>query len=130
MNAVNTYALRRLYAYAETDTWPTFKKGWLNRLIKLTKVTAIIIATVLIIVLAWICQQIYSARHEKAVAEYEKKAKQAMVQKIENTEKLEQVKTKIITQREIRYEKITPTCKEIYYIDLRTCRDQLLGQVH
>nr|DAH98464.1 MAG TPA: hypothetical protein [Inoviridae sp.] len=90
----------------------------------------IIIATVLIIVLAWICRQIYSAGYEKVVTEYEEKAKQAMMRKIENTEKLEQVKTKIITQREIRYEKITPTCKDIYSIDLRACRDQLLGQVH
>lgn len=86
----------------------------------------IIIATVLLVVIAWICQQIYSAGYEKAVAEYEEKAKQAMAQKIENTEKLEQVKTKIVKQREIRYEKITPTCKDIYSIDLRDCRDQLL----
>ena len=39
-DAVNTYALRRLYAYAETESWQTFKKGWLNRLIRLTRETA------------------------------------------------------------------------------------------
>lgn len=69
-------------------------------------------------------QMIYDRGYSAAEAVYQRKAVQAAMCKIENTETLEAQKAEL-KQRE---KNLDEDCKALYRIDLSACRRQLRGQ--
>lgn len=85
-----------------------------------------IVSIVLIVVVAlfWSAMYIYDKGYAAAEAIYQKKAVEAAICKIKNTETLENQKEQL-KQRE---ENLNADCKALYSVDLSTCRRQLRGQ--
>lgn len=86
----------------------------------------IIIATIAVVYIAlfWGCKMIYNRGYSAAEAVYQRKAVQAAMCKIENTETLEAQKEKL-KQREAN---LNADCKALYHTDISACRHQLLGK--
>lgn len=86
----------------------------------------IIITTIAVVYIAlfWGCKTIYNRGYSAAETVYQRKAVQAAMCKIENTETLEVQKAEL-KQRE---KNLDEDCKALYRIDLSACRRQLRGQ--
>lgn len=78
---------------------------------------------VVFIALFWGCKMIYNRGYAAAESIYQRKAVQAAMCKIENTEMLEAQKEKL-KQREAN---LNADCKALYSTDLSACRRQLRG---
>lgn len=78
---------------------------------------------VVVAVLFWCGQTIYNRGYSAAESVYQRKAVQAAMCKIENTETLEAQKEKL-KQREAN---LNADCKALYSTDLSACRRQLRG---
>lgn len=86
----------------------------------------LIIATIAVVYIAlfWCAQTIYNRGYSAAEAVYQRKAVQAVMCKIENTENLE-AKKEELKQRE---KNLDEDCKALYHTNLSACRRQLRGQ--
>lgn len=82
----------------------------------------VILAVLTVVVIFYrIGVTIYNNGYAAAEAIYQKQANEAVLTKVENTEKLEAEKEKL-KQRE---KNLNDDCKALYYTDLRACRQQL-----
>lgn len=87
------------------------------------KIGLTIVAIIIAVILKF-SQMIYDRGYSAAEAVYQRKAVQAAMCKIENTETLEAQKAEL-KQRE---KNLDEDCKALYRIDLSACRRQLRGQ--
>ncbi len=87
------------------------------------KIGLTIVAIIIAVILKF-GQMIYDRGYSAAEAVYQRKAVQAAMCKIENTETLEAQKAEL-KQRE---KNLDEDCKALYRIDLSACRRQLRGQ--